>query len=379
MRIAFYAPMKPPTSATPSGDRLIARLLMTALEHAGNSVTLASRFRSYDRTGDSDRQRRVQAVGEKLSDRLIRYVNSMTEAERPQLWFTYHVFHKAPDWIGPRVSKALGIPYVIAEASHAPKQENGPWDSGCRSAKSAIEQADLVFGMNEIDAECVRPLLATPDRYVAISPFIDAEPFVAARRDRAAHRETLARDLDISGADPWLLCVAMMRSGDKVDSYQILAQALARLADQPWRLIVIGSGPAENEVKAAFSACNDRISWLGTREAGEMPAIYAACDAFVWPAVKETPGMCFLEAQAAGLAVVGSHAGGVPEIVEDQVTGFLPKHMDAVEFADATAKLLRDPDLRHTMGMAAAERMASMHNVAAAGRSLASAFGRLKQ
>ena len=51
MGIAFYAPMKPPTSPRPSGDRLMARLLMSALKHAGHDVSLVSKFRSWNENG----------------------------------------------------------------------------------------------------------------------------------------------------------------------------------------------------------------------------------------------------------------------------------------------------------------------------------------
>ena len=57
MRIAFYAPMKPPDHPAPSGDRRMARLLMAALDAGGHSVELSSRFRSYDGAGAAERQR----------------------------------------------------------------------------------------------------------------------------------------------------------------------------------------------------------------------------------------------------------------------------------------------------------------------------------
>ena len=53
MRVMFYAPLKPPTHPVPSGDRRIARLLMRAIEAAGHSVELATRFRSRDGSGDA--------------------------------------------------------------------------------------------------------------------------------------------------------------------------------------------------------------------------------------------------------------------------------------------------------------------------------------
>ena len=63
MRIAFYAPMKPPTDPVPSGDRAMAQALWGALEGAGHELRLAARFRTWEGQGDAARQGRLQAVG----------------------------------------------------------------------------------------------------------------------------------------------------------------------------------------------------------------------------------------------------------------------------------------------------------------------------
>ena len=69
----------------------------------------------------------------------------------PSLWFTYHVYYKAPDWLGPAVSAALGIPYVIAEASYAEKRAGGPWAIGHEAAAEAIAHARLVLSPSRDD------------------------------------------------------------------------------------------------------------------------------------------------------------------------------------------------------------------------------------
>ena len=63
MRLAFYAPMKPPTHAVPSGDRRMARLLMAALEAAGKQPELAATLRSYEGAGDRARQDAIRRAG----------------------------------------------------------------------------------------------------------------------------------------------------------------------------------------------------------------------------------------------------------------------------------------------------------------------------
>jgi len=119
MRVAFYAPLKPPDHPVASGDRTMARGLIAALKLAGHDVEVASDFRSYD-DGDAERQKQLRDEGRKLAERYVR--KGKRSAVRPDLWFTYHLYHKAPDWVGPVVTKKLGVPYVVAEASYAPKQ-----------------------------------------------------------------------------------------------------------------------------------------------------------------------------------------------------------------------------------------------------------------
>ena len=114
MRVAFYAPLKAPDHPVPSGDRAIARLLLAALERAGATrgweVDVASRLRSFDGAGDADRQARLREIGARIADRLLHRYREAPAGRRPDLWFTYHLYHKAPDWIGPVVSERLGIP-----------------------------------------------------------------------------------------------------------------------------------------------------------------------------------------------------------------------------------------------------------------------------
>src|SRR5215472_7702673 len=178
MRIAFYAPLKPPDHPVPSGDRRIAQLLLAALRLAGHAPVTAARLRSWEGCGDQFRQARFAALGRRLGQRIIERTRAAPETA-PELWFTYHLYHKAPDWLGPDVAGALGIPYVVAEASFAPKQAAGPWALGHRAAERAIRAADLVIGLNPADRDCVLPLLSDPARFVSLKPFLDTGAYPA--------------------------------------------------------------------------------------------------------------------------------------------------------------------------------------------------------
>lgn len=362
MRIAFYAPMKPPDHPVPSGDRHMARLLIAALEQSGNDVTLACRLISRDGRGDALRQARLQRLGDRLADRLLNRYARAPRSQLPELWLTYHLYYKAPDHIGPKIARTLDIPYVVAEASVAPKRAGGPWDLGHRAVLNALGVAKGAITLNPADAACLDPALPQ----LLLPPFLDPKPYELARRKRPAHRKALAERFRLNPEKPWLLTVAMMRPGDKLASYQLLAAALQGVTSKNWELLVIGDGSAASEVRAAFQKYgNERNApcWAGALEGEALPQIYAAADLFVWPAIREAYGMAILEAQAAGLAVVAGREGGVPAIVEDSQSGILTPPGDSQAFAAAISRLIAEPGLREEMGRKAAARVSQSQNL----------------
>ena len=366
MRVAFYAPLKPPDHPTPSGDRLLAGLFQSALRRAGHEVELACRLRSRDPQGDPARQRRLQALGARLAERYAARCLRRPPARRPDLWFTYHLYYKAPDWVGPPAARQLGIPYVAAEASVAGKRAEGPWAAGHEATLAALDQAAAVIALNPADL----PGLPAVRRLHSLPPFTDLAPFRAAAADRGRHHAALAASCGLDPERPWLLTVAMMRYGDKLASYRALAEALDGLSDLDWQLLVVGDGAARAEVEAAFGAVpRDRLRYLGQRPAAALPAIFAAADLYAWPAVKEAFGMALLEAQGSGLPVVAGRYGGVAAVVAEDRGGLLTPPGDIAAFSEALRALIRDPERRAALRAGARE--------AAAGHDLGAAAGAL--
>jgi glycosyltransferase involved in cell wall biosynthesis len=363
MRIAFYAPLKASDHPTPSGDRRVARLFLDALGGAGHQPFVASRLRLYDGAGDEMRQARLATVARGTAARLVRRWQQEPSAA-PQLWFTYHLYYKAPDYLGPAISTALGIPYVIAEASAAPKRAGGPWQVGHRAVAEALRRADTVFGLNPADRECVLPLLRDPQRWIALSPFLDA------RRYRAGPARP-------PSSPPRLVAVAMMREGDKLASYRLLGAALARLVDLRWSLDIVGDGAARAEVERALAPLGSRISYRGALDEAAIAEALAEADLFVWPAVNEAFGMAMLEAQASGVAVVAGTSGGVAGIVAAGDTGLLVPSGDVEAFAAAVRRLILDGEARARMGAAARAKVEREHDLPAATARLAAAIERL--
>jgi glycosyltransferase involved in cell wall biosynthesis len=367
MRLAFYAPLKPASHPVPSGDRRMARLLIQAWEKAGHQIEVASRLRSYEGAGDPARQADLAAVARAQVERLLREYARRPATERPVAWFTYHSYYKAPDWIGPSIAKALGIPYLIAEASLANKRAQGAYALGHQGALSSIRAADVVFSINPLDAEALKPALRPRTQLVVLPPFLDIGAYRQAAGERDRLRGELAGRHKLDAGGPWLLTVAMMRKGDKLASYCLLGEALKQVLDLKWQLLVVGDGAAREDVVRALAPLGqDRLRLVGARSESRLPAYYAAADLCVWPAVNEAYGMALLEAQAAGLPVVAGRAGGVATIVESGVSGLLAAPGDAPAFARAVRNLIETPERRSAMARAAADKTRRHHDIGAA-------------
>ena len=363
MRLAFYAPLKPPDHPTPSGDRLMAGLLVRALGAAGHEVQIASSLRTYSASPAGGDYRLLRAAAEEEAARLIA-MWSQPGASVPDGWFTYHPYFKAPDWIGPAVCARFGLPYLTAEASYAGKRDAGPWGPWQADVAVALRQSAANFCFTPVDREGLERLGLSPDTLVDLPPFIEPPAFPAKPR-----RSTAA---------PRIAVVAMMRFGDKVASYLMLSAALQTLVDLPWRLAVMGDGPARGDVLAAFAPLPaDRIDWLGEVEPETVAAELSACDLYVWPGTGEAYGLAYLEAQAMGLPVVAQDTAGVPAVVENAVSGLLTPAGDVAALAHAIRGLLGEPELRLGMGGAASRFVRERRSVASAAAILDAALTRI--
>jgi len=333
MRIAFYAPLKSPNHPVPSGDRLMARLLMRALELAGHSVEIASQFRSFAATPEEATGRRLAAEAE-----LKRLRDDWTSKLRPDLWFCYHPYYKSPDVFGPALCREFAIPYVTAEASYSAKRDATEWGEQQRLVVVGARQAAVNIVFTERDRAGLAQALPAGS-FAALRPFIDTAIFEAVPPQAKPER---------------LIAVAMMRSGDKMQSYAMLAEALHLLRDRAWTLAIAGGGPMRADVERLFAVLGpDRIEWLGELTAGEIAHELGRSGIYVWPGCGEAYGLAYLEAQAAGLPVVAQKTAGVPEVVIDGTTGHLTPPTDVPAFAAAIAALLEDPVRRSTMGASA--------------------------
>jgi N-acetyl-alpha-D-glucosaminyl L-malate synthase BshA len=111
------------------------------------------------------------------------------------------------------------------------------------------------------------------------------------------------------------------------------------------RFLVVGEGPDRTDVErqAWEHALGDDVAFLGEQD--DPVALLSVADLFLLPSIQESFGLAALEAMACGVPVVASRVGGLPEIIEDGVTGFVCPPDDVEGMAERGVALLTDPDL----------------------------------
>jgi glycosyltransferase involved in cell wall biosynthesis len=143
-----------------------------------------------------------------------------------------------------------------------------------------------------------------------------------------------------------------------------LIRALATLPGTPFAALVVGDGPDRAEVEAEVRAAglDGAVELAGERR--DVPELLADADVLVLASRSEGAPLSILEAMAAGLPVVASAVGGVPELVDDGTTGLLVPPGDPAALADALRRVLTDPALRARMGAAGRERVRARFDIA---------------
>ncbi len=338
MRIAFHTPLNPLGDDGVSGDRRMARQLVAGLESLGHVVEPIGAPRTYFREADPASFASASADAARLRDALL--AGYRAGKPRPDLWFTYHNYYRSPDFLGPGIATALGIPYVTAESSDSTRRANGEWAAHSAVTRQALATGDVHFYFTDRDRQGLEPWRSEGTTLLPLPPFvaIDPEPLRPAVPSRT----------------PRLITVAMMRDGAKLKSYLTLARILDRCRGEDWTLSIIGDGPCHAEIGAAFANLPaDRISWRGQLDREATQAALARHDIFIWPGIGEAYGLVYLEAQAAGLPVVAFDSGGVSETVRAGETALLVPEHDEAALAAALTTLLRDKALRDSMGAAA--------------------------
>jgi glycogen(starch) synthase len=218
------------------------------------------------------------------------------------------------------------------------------------AVRRCADAADAVLATDRALVAPVQQHLGVDGARVAIVPnAVDLEALDRARQAAGAEAAALRAGLDLR-RERVLLSVGRLEANK---GFHVLADALGRLpAGTAWRWVLIGDGPYRTMIAAAIQAAGlgDRVRLAGRVGERELAAWYAAADVFVHPTLYEGSSLVTLEAMAAGLAVVATRAGGLPDKVMPGETGWLVEPGSPSTLAEAVTAALADDDRRRRFG-----------------------------
>lgn len=183
---------------------------------------------------------------------------------------------------------------------------------------------------------------------------VDSDRFHPSRRSEAMR-------LRLSGGhpeSPLLLYVGRLSAEKGIERLRPILEALPNA-----RAALVGDGPHRKALESHFAGMP--VAMPGFLHGDELAAAYASSDVFVMPSCTETLGLVILEAMSTGLPVVAARAGGIPELIEEGVSGFL--FSDESEAVAAIREVLGSPERRSAIGENARAHSASHSWKAATG------------
>ncbi|MGB8908812.1 MAG: glycosyltransferase [Candidatus Cybelea sp.] len=232
-------------------------------------------------------------------------------------------------WMGAHYARRYGMPLVYtyhtqleAYAHYVPFEANATRFAASALTRAFANQADAVVVPTPAMATRLRELGVTV-RLEIIPSGIDVARFGAGRRD-----ESLRSRIGIGERDRLLLFVGRLA---KEKNVELLLRALALAGDDSLKLVIAGDGPLRQDLERQARAAGVGASthFLGAVGRGDLPDLYASCDAFVMPSTTETQGLVLAEALAAGACVIASDApqnrdvlGGAGRLVPARAEAF---------------------------------------------------------
>jgi glycosyltransferase involved in cell wall biosynthesis len=169
--------------------------------------------------------------------------------------------------------------------------------------------------------------------------------------DGARNRAAMRAELGVPAEVPLAGIIARLT---EQKAHRVLFDAMARTpALAPLHLMVVGDGELRDELRARAVALGiePRVHFLGARR--DLGSLLAAVDIFVMPSLWEGLPLSMVLAMGAGLPVVATRVAGIPEVVQDDVTGLLVPPGDATPLGAALGRLVADVALRNRLGAAA--------------------------
>ena len=260
-----------------------------------------------------------------------------------------------PDLIGWRAARRLGIPVVAI--AHG-------WTGATRKVRmnESLDQrmlryVDAVVGVSQAQTQRNLSVGIPAARTLTISNAIDPAKFAPRNQEDRRRLESY-----FPHAAPQILLVAAGRLSPE-KGFEVLIEAAAKLREQACDagIIVFGEGPERAMLEARIQAANLQNQFILGGFCQELDRLLPQADAMVLSSYTEGLPVIALESMAAALPVVSTMVGGMPELIDDGVEGYLVPAGNSTELAAAMARLIGNPARMLQMGAAAAQRIEAQY------------------
>jgi phosphatidylinositol alpha-1,6-mannosyltransferase len=251
-----------------------------------------------------------------------------------------------------KLKRRYGVPYLLW--THALEIMDG-WLRA--SILPAMLDADFVVTNSEFTRAFVASAGVPQSRIVKIRPGADPAHFCP-----GLDCSELAQRLGVSGR-PTLLTVARVVKANRYKGHDVVLRALPKVvcAVPDVAYVIVGDGDDLGYLHRLASECGveKNVTFAGPVSHAELPLLYNACDAFIMCSredrtkrgiLAEGFGIALVEASACGKPVIAGRSGGVPDAVQDGITGLLVNPVDTEEVAAAIIKVLREPGVAKVLG-----------------------------
>ena len=209
----------------------------------------------------------------------------------------------------------------------------------------------LLAVSSRVKDDLVKFKVAPPGRISVIEPGLDLAPLIRNPRHRGAFRREL-------GLDPGVKLVGIVGRLAPVKNHALFLTAAASLlaVREDLHFVVVGDGElgAKIRAQARLLGLSGRVTFTGWRH--DLPRIYSELDVLVSCSRNEGTPFTIIEAMAAGCPVVATCVGGVPDLLDDQLTGFVVPPGQPALLVRAILRVVSDPGFAQALARAAAAR-----------------------
>lgn len=281
---------------------------------------------------------------------LLSLANKIVQVSRDEQLDVIHAHYAIPHataaYLAQRILAAThpsAVPCVITTLHGTDITLLGDDPSYSETVSFSIQQSDGVTAVSEsLRADTYRKLGVTCDVRV-IPNFLDC----------SLHERLETPGLRGRFAPPGTKVVIHISNFRPVKRVASVVEIFARIRrEMPARLLMVGDGPDMGEAVQLARALGigDDVQFLGEQD--QVLPLLSISDVFLLPSVQESFGVAALEAMTCEVPVVASRVGGLPEVIEHGLTGFLHAPEDIDGMARSAVTLLTDETLRQAMGKA---------------------------